>query len=453
MATKASDLPRSSGLSYQELLDTDPVAPPAVLRLENPYQSELTSVPVSRYADPNYHQLEMQNLWARVWQMACREEEIPQVGDYILYEIGPFSIIVVRTKQGIQAHHNVCRHRGRRLKDFDGHTANFICPFHGFSWNLDGSVRGITSDWDFPQIDKSEFGLTPVQADTWGGWVFINMDLTAGPLADFIHDLAEHFEDWHPEARYIEAHVGKVMKCNWKAAQEAFMEAFHVITTHPQLLAGIGDENSQYDVWGNLSRAITPNATPSPHIKWDPTQQDVLEAVSMRDLDGPDMPALPAGTTARAAMAAMAREGLQSIVGQDVTLSDAELSDSIYYTQFPNFHPWGGTNRIVYRFRPWGNRHDRCLMECYYLSPFAGERPAPAKMHFLGEDDPWIDAPELGMLAKVFTQDTFNLPQVQAGLESAPFDEVVFASYQESKLRHFHDLLTQWVDQPASVEG
>ena len=223
------------------------------------------------------------------------------------------------------------------------------------------------------------------------------------------------------------------------------MEAFHVITTHPQLLAGIGDENSQYDVWGNLSRAITPNATPSPHIKWDPSQQDLLEAVSMRDLDGPEMPKLPDGVTARAAMAAGIRTGMQQIMGPDVVLSDAELSDSIYYTQFPNFHPWGGTNRIVYRFRPWQDRHDRCLMECYFMSPFQGERPPPAPLHLLGEDDPWTDATELGMLAKVFTQDTFNLPQVQAGMESAQFDEVVFANYQETKLRHFHDLLSEWI--------
>jgi len=446
MATTAQDLNRSAGISYQELIRQDDVPPPAALTLENPYHSDTTSVPVSRYADSAFHDLEMQNLWARVWQMACREEEIPEVGDYIVYEIGHFSILVVHTKTGIKAHHNVCRHRGRRLKDFDGHAANFICPFHGFSWNLDGSVRGITSDWDFPHVDPDTFGLNAVQADTWGGWVFINMDMNAGSLSEFVKDLADQFDYWKPQDRYIEAHVGKVMKANWKAVQEAFMEAFHVVTTHPQLLAGIGDENSQYDAWGNLSRAITPNATPSPHINWDPSEQDLLEAVSMRDLDGPDMPKLPDGVRARSAMAAGVRGMMQPLFGEDVVLSDAELSDSIYYTQFPNFHPWGGTNRIVYRFRPWQNRHDRSLMECYYLSPFQGERPPPAPIHILGEDEPWTNATELGMLARVFTQDTFNLPQVQLGLESAQYDEVVLANYQETKLRHFHDLLSKWVE-------
>ncbi len=446
MSTPAKARDRSAGISYQELLDSDLVPPSDVLRLENPYQSTLTSVSVERYRSRAFHELEMQRLWPRVWQMACREEEIPEVGDYALYEIGRFSIIVVRTRDGIRAHHNVCRHRGRRLCDFDGHAASFICPFHGFSWHIDGSLRSVTSEWDFPQIDKNDFDLTPLLCDTWGGWVFVNMDVNAKPLADFLGDLPAHFSVWEPEKRYIEAHVGKVMKCNWKLCQEAFMEAFHVINTHPQLLAAIGDENSQYDAWGNFSRAITPNGTPSPHIRWNPSEQEMFESATMRPLDGPPSPEVPQGMSARALLGAGARENLKKIVGEDhPALSDAEVQDSIYYTLFPNFHPWGGFNRIVYRFRPWQDRHDRSLMECYYLSPYAGERPPPAKLHLLGEDEPWTDAPELGLLAKVFTQDTFNLPNVQLGLEAAQFDEVVFARYQETKLRHFHDLLSQWV--------
>jgi hypothetical protein len=84
-------------------------------------------------------------------------------------------------------------------------------------------------------------------------------------------------------------------------------------------------------------------------------------------------------------------------------------------------------------------------MECYYLSPFSGTRPAPAPMHWLGEDEPWTNAPELGMLAKVFTQDTFNLPKVQLGLQAAQFDSIVLANYQETKIRHFHHLLAQYI--------
>jgi phenylpropionate dioxygenase-like ring-hydroxylating dioxygenase large terminal subunit len=445
MATNPAKPDRSAGISYQDLIAADAVPATNALALENPFRGGPTTVPIARYTSRSFHELEMQKLWPRVWQMACREEEIPRVGDYSLYEIGHHSILVVRTTQGIQAHHNVCRHRGRRLCDFDGHAPSFICPFHGFSWNLDGSLRSVTSEWDFPHIDQNNFDLTPVRCETWAGWVFINMDMNAEPLARFLGDLLAHFAPWTPEDRYIEAHVGKIMNCNWKLCQEAFMEAFHVITTHPQILSGTGDENSQYDAWGNFSRAITPNGTPSPHLRHQPAQQDLLEAVMMRHLDDPPAPQVPEGMTARAMLAAGARANLQAIFGDQRTIADAEVSDSIYYTLFPNFHPWGGYNRIVYRFRPWQDRHDQSLMECYYLSPFKGERPAPAKLHLLGEDEPWTDAPELGLLAKVFTQDTFNLPNVQRGLQAAQFDAVTLARYQESKLRHFHALLERWL--------
>ena len=436
---------QSSGISYQELIAADAVAPPETLKKTSRFESPLVSVPVERYTSQAFHDLEMQKLWPKVWQMACREEEIPQVGDYNLYEIGSHSIIVVRTKEGIRAHHNVCRHRGRKLCDADGHASSFICPFHGFSWHTDGSLRGITSPWDFPQIDQADFNLTPVQADTWGGWVFINMDMNAEPLSDFLGVLPEHFAVWEPEKKYVEAHVAKIMPCNWKLVQEAFSEAFHVIATHPQILAGTGDENSQYDAWGNVSRAITPNGTPSPHLRFKPTEQQLLDAVMMKDLDSPPLMEVPEGSTARAVLAATARANLAAVVGEQASLSDACLNDSIYYTLFPNFHPWGGYSRIVYRFRPYKNRCDQSVMECYYLSPFAGERPPPAKTHWLSVDQDWTEATELGMLAKVFQQDSFNLPRVQEGLEAAQFDEVVFANYQETKLRHFHHTLAKYL--------
>jgi len=99
-------------------------------------------------------------------------------------------------------------------------------------------------------------------------------------------------------------------------------------------------------------------------------------------------------------------------------MSDSEMMDSLDYTLFPNMHPWGAFNRIVYRFRPNGDDHRSAIMEVIFLSPFQGERPPPAPMHELGEDEPWTNAPELGVLAKVFEQDTFNMCNIQLGLET-----------------------------------
>jgi hypothetical protein len=211
------------------------------------------------------------------------------------------------------------------------------------------------------------------------------------------------------------------------------------------MLPGIGDANSQYDAWDTFSRAITPNMTPSPHLDWQPTEQDMLDSMLTRSLDAEPVIRVPEGMTARRLLAQMTRMQLQASVPSVQELTDAELADSFYYTVFPNFHPWGAYNRIVYRFRPAGNDPDRCSMEVMYLSPFRGRRPPPARIHWLGEDESWTNAPELGFLARVFDQDTANLANVQRGLHAAQHSHVTFGAYQETKLRHFHALLERAV--------
>jgi len=115
---------------------------------------------------------------------------------------------------------------------------------------------------------------------------------------------------------------------------------------------------------------------------------------------------------------------------------------------FPNFHPWGSFNQIVYRFRPNGDNPEECIHECMYMapSPDGENRPPPAPIHWLGPDDDWVDAPELGMLAKVFNQDVVNMPEVQRGLKMLKDPHVIFANYGETKVRHFEELLSRWVE-------
>jgi hypothetical protein len=300
-------------------------------------------------------------------------------------------------------------------------------------------------------LRPAEWKLPQAKVGTWGGFVFINPDENAGPLDEYLGpELTSQFARWPLERRYAQAHVAKILRCNWKVAQEAFMEAYHVVATHPQLLAGIGDANSQYDAWGNFSRAITANGTPSPHLSWKPSEQQMFDAMVDRRLDEPPLAEVGGGLTARVVSAMGGREMLRPVVGAGIDqLSDAEMVDSFYYTVFPNFHPWGSYNRIVYRFRPYGIDVDQAIMECMYLAPYReGEKPPPAQIHWLGADDDWCDAPELGFLARVFNQDVFNLPKVQLGLKAAKKKTVTFARYQETKLRHFHMLLENAVARP-----
>lgn len=444
--TLASDRPsraRSEGISYQQLLDTDTHVVPDCLREESaPFQGD-QDVPVAYYTGRDHHEMEKEKLWSRVWQFACREEHIPEAGDTYVYEIADRSYLVVRGPDGaIRAFPNACLHRGRALRDAAGRTPELRCSFHGFCWNLDGSLKQVPCPWDFPQIDEEAFDLPQVRVATWAGFVFVNPDPDAEAFEDFLGVMAEHFARWDLESRFVEVHVAKRIACNWKIAQEAFSEAFHVVATHPQLLPGIGDANSQYDVWGNVSRAITPNGTPSPHLSWVPTEQEMFDSMVDRRLDEDPVLSVPDGMTARQLSAQASREALRPIVGASIDqYSDAELVDSLDYSLFPNFHPWGGFNRIVYRFRPNGDDHRTCIMECLYLSPFDGERPPPAPVHWLDFDDDWMAADELGSLARVFDQDSFNMPRVMAGLLSATKPGLTLGLYQESKLRQFYALL------------
>jgi phenylpropionate dioxygenase-like ring-hydroxylating dioxygenase large terminal subunit len=437
---------RCSGLSYQELLDTDTRPVPEVLRWQSARDLPEARVPIARYTQQVFHDLEVEKVWKKVWQMACREEEIPEPGDHVVYEIADLSLIVVRGRAGaIRAFHNVCLHRGRQLRDAGGRVAELRCPFHGWTWDLDGRLTTLPCRWDFPHVDRDEYALPEAKVGTWGGFVFVNFDPGCESLASYLGDLPRHFEAWPLEQRTKEAHVAKVLPCNWKVAQEAFMEAYHVVATHPQLLPGIGDANSQYDAWDHFSRAITPNMTPSPHLDWQPSEQDQLDSLLTRSLDAEPMFRVPDGMSARQMLAQITRMQLQGAVPGIQDVSDAELADSFYYSVFPNFHPWGAYNKIVYRFRPYRSDPHRCIMEVIYLAPFRGRRPKPAPVHWLADDEDWTKAPELGFLTRVFNQDTFNLGRVQQGLRAAAHSHVTFGQYQETKIRHFHALLDRYL--------
>ena len=451
---------RSPGVSYQDLLDADTHPVPDVLRLQSPRYLGSADIPVERYTSREWHRREVDQLWSRVWQFACRTEHIPDPGDYIVYDIAELSYIVVRqADHTIKAYPNACLHRGRQLKEYDGHCSELRCPFHGFAWRLDGTLADVPAAWDFPHVDQrpDDFTLPECSVGTWAGFVFINPDPDATPLEAYLGEIIDQFEVWDLENRFVEAHVSRIINANWKIAQEAFCEAYHVNATHPQILSYLGDVNSQVDVWDHCSRVITPGGTPSPLLNYATSEQDMLRGMLDVRVDQEAPVTVAEGQTARAVLADMSRERWRAAAGDRVDqMSDSEMMDSIDYTVFPNFHPWGAFNRIAYRFRPNGDDHRSSIMECFFLSPFKDERPPPAKEHRLGVDDPWSDAPQLGMLAKVFEQDVFNMAKVQKGLETTRKPGATFSIYQESKIRWLHDLLGKWVgdittDAPVSV--
>ena len=439
--------------SVGELLraDSRPVPPP--LLEHRPSTLGTHDVHTSAYTSQEIHDLEVEKLWKKVWQWACRLEEIPNVGDHVVYDVAHLSVIVVRVEEGndpgaVKAYYNVCLHRGTQLRVTDGNVPAFRCPFHGWTWNLDGSIDWIACEWDFPQVDRSTFGLPEVKVDTWEGFVFVNFDDNCEPLLAYLENLPDHFKHFPLEDRFIAIHVERTMPANWKVTMGAFIEAYHSVVTHPQILPYTGDANTQYDIYDRHSRMITPFAVASPHIGGRNYEQvEILKTLrSYRGGDADEL-VLPEGDRARPYAAADARNRIGAIAGADLSnVCDALMVDAVEYFVFPNFMPWAAYGSpIQYRFRPNGDDVNSCLMTVMMLMPFAGERPPAAKVQKIASDRPWTDAPQLGGLCGIFEQDTSNLYRIQKGLRASAKKTVTLGEYQEARIRHFHQTVDRYL--------
>ncbi|MBR9911788.1 MAG: aromatic ring-hydroxylating dioxygenase subunit alpha [Gammaproteobacteria bacterium] len=446
---------RCQGTSYQDLLDLEEVEVPAYLRENtNPYMGD-EDLDVARWVEREYHELEKEKLWPKVWQMACREEDIPEVGDHHIYEVINQSVIVVRSSANeIKGFINSCLHRGRILRDDDGCVQEFKCPFHGATWSLDGEFKGIPCQWDFRHFEEKDMRLPQVKVGTWGGFVFINFDENAEPLEEFLKPLPEHFARFPLHDYYKGAHVQRVVQCNWKVGAEAFMESFHTIATHREILTFTGDANSQYDTFGdNVSRSVTPMGVASPHLPGvteADTMRDILELSGRMATDSADGHEMPEGLTARKYVAETNRKMFSDIIGEsldDATMS--ELEDAILYSAFPNFQVWTGYHgNIVYRFLPNGDDHNSCIFETMLLMryPKGSKRPESAQKTVLRPDQAFSEAKELGGLGPVFDQDDSNMPAVQRGMLASKKGAVSLASYQESRIRHMHQTIDKYLN-------
>jgi phenylpropionate dioxygenase-like ring-hydroxylating dioxygenase large terminal subunit len=455
------------GPTYREILESDGHPIPEYLELAWQDLGN-DNIPIERYISPDFAKLEVERLWRRVWQMVCREEDIPKPGDHVVYDIVEDSFLITRAKDGsIKALQNTCLHRGRRLRGRDGRVPEFRCPFHGLTWSLDGDLKDLPSAWDFEHLDRSKMCLPQAKVGTWGGYVFINMDPDCEPLEEHLGVLPDHFKDTAYENRVKTAHVAQILPCNWKVGLEAFLEAWHLTQTHPQSAPSAGDITTQVDLYGDtIARTLTPVGVASPsligveeqdiydnYLEGRTFYQERLGVTGTKDITKEGVEAeLPEGMTARQKITQEIRRTVGAAMGAD--LSDKPpylLVDALEYFVFPNFVPWAQeqTNQ-VYRFRPNGLDPDSCIAEIMFLTPVPEgvERPKPAKIHWLEPGQDWAYATELGRLTSTVNQDTLNLPEVQRGLKALARsqDSIPLASYQESRIRHFHHTLAKWVE-------
>ena len=519
MAETVSKGVRTMDEAFAQLLEADTHGDHIIdaWRRNSPMPPGPSLIPVARYIDRKYHELEKEHLWGKCWQVAAHEDDFANVGDVVPYDIADKSYLIVRSgEEDYKAFYNACLHRGRKLRETPSKSLDELrCPFHGWAWNLDGSLKQVPCAYDFAGMKRDEESLPEIKLARWGRFIFVNPDPEAEPLEDFLGDFSTNFELFPYDNRFKQAHVAKVVKANWKVVQEAFMESYHVLMTHPQILTGgANDLCTKYDAFENYSRAIRCGALETKGMpSWEayegengatclrhplngwlyekiaegvvqvttPKGKSGTFTVDAQYIDGeltdanPHMTLWAGGcqlpednTTARmkdripkAVRNAVGSDASPRVIGAEMQrqmlkgvvpsvadrIPDIELNASTFFTVFPNWHPWGSFNLINYRFRPNGDNHDECIMECMSLAPIpeSGAYEPAREIHWLGVDEDWTNAPELGMLTKIFNQDLRNLPYVYAGMKTTARENLRIGDYNELKLRHWHNLYAQQI--------
>ena len=433
---------RAPGPTLHEQLLADPTPPPWPLLEQAPAFLGDVDVPYTNYTSPQYAAAEHDHLWSKTWQWACHLDHIPEPGDFYVYDVGYHSALVVRANDGtIKAYYNACMHRGTQLRrpGTCGSARELKCPFHGWTWSLDGQLIDVPDRWDFPHVSDESHRLAEMPVDVFAGFVWVNFDPDAEPLSTYLGVLPAHFAEFGIEDRYIETHIRKRLPCNWKAAIEAFLEAYHVRETHAT--GQLGDEvTTQYDVFApNISRFIHTTALDSPQRPQPRTEAEILAAAGgSRSRTAP--PELPEGMRARDVIAEHVQAEMSETYGHDFShLSQSITLDSIEYFCFPNsfFFP-GLSLPMVYRFRPDPDDVDVSYFDLLMLRPrpLDGDVPSPPEVLELGVDDSYTVAEGLGRLGRVYDQDTANMAAQTRGFRSSRKRGQTLGNYQESRGRH-----------------
>jgi phenylpropionate dioxygenase-like ring-hydroxylating dioxygenase large terminal subunit len=439
----------------------------AVLAKEQPRPD---FVPASDYIDPDFLQLEQERLWPNTWQMACREEEIAKVGDYVTYEIAGESIVVIRVAENkIKSYFNVCLHRGRRLQEGAGNVEGFYCRYHGWTWNLDGENTFIQDPEDWagcPGVDKKSLSLKETLIDTWGGFVFINMDLEAKPLAEYLKPVQEYLDPFELHKMRYHWYVSLKVPCNWKVGLEAFNEGYHVYTTHPQVRT-INDDITRSFTYGDHSNfnysTAKPGGCPSPRTGL-PEPDDYREAIiNMYDALTVQLDAMwtkrdqeavrglrdcPAGMSAQEAWMKAYELIKASWEASGAGFPPATLEDlakaGMNWHIFPNLiilPQFCGA--LVYRARPDGDNPDHCIFDVYSIQRYAEGAEPPLQRRYMWEPEEYKQFGD--EISIIQAQDFPNMSEVQQGMKSRGFEACRPNPMQESAVYNLHRVIHRYL--------
>jgi phenylpropionate dioxygenase-like ring-hydroxylating dioxygenase large terminal subunit len=436
--------------------------------------SEPLTYPVEAHLSREYAAQEFDKLWSKVWQMAGRVEELPDVGSYITYDIGVESILIVRkSPDELKAYFNVCPHRGRRLVSTPpganhacGKTARFVCGFHGWTVNLDGKNCFVLDEQDWKgALTDDRTSLTEVKVDTWGGWVYINMDPNCVSLREFLEPAASILDPFEFNKMRYKWRQWVIYPANWKTSLEAFMEPYHVAATHSQLLkygnyyayskpfglhgvSGFDERDPALRKTGGTSNMRAGSGLDPRQSTYDLAKENydtVNHASTTETLVNAAkrlVEELPEGTPASDVIkhwyaSARADDAKRGVIWPTLTPEQMSTAGLAWHI-FPNQSVLqGATFALCYRARPNSADPDQCIFEVYAIERFPeGEEPKTK----------WVYAePTAEKWGPVLAQDFSNMSEVQKGMKSRGFRGPLPNPHQEQKVTNFHRNLANYM--------
>ena len=194
---------------------------------------EATVPPKALYTSPEILALEQSRIFDKGWQCAGRADEIPAVGDYMCFELGPQPVIVIRDQDGtVHARANVCRHRMMRLAEGRGNTRKFTCPYHAWTYNLQGELVAAPHMDRTACFENSDLGLATVRCEIFQGWIYLTLDQGLPSIADQLAPLVPMIERYQQQDYVTIFSEEHVWNTNWKCLTENFMESYHLPVAH-----------------------------------------------------------------------------------------------------------------------------------------------------------------------------------------------------------------------------
>jgi len=440
------------------------------------------SLATGRYVDEAFLKLEFEKLWSTVWQVACRVDAIPNENDYTVYKIGDREVIVLRAANDeIKAYHNVCPHRGTALADGQGTYANgkIICPFHGWRWDTQGENEYVLERQEFKKgkLEQCDVALKTVHCRVFEGMVFINFAENPESFDAFIAPIRELMEGLViGEMRHYWWKTIDV-PANWKVAQEAFFEGYHVPATHPQLEPDGADQiygadpvdpehefNHHNVCYQSFERGhgrfYAGKSSPMKGNMRQFSKVDPVDAMADRLqllADGMDAQVLHADV-----------DLVRGLKGQEIPEDSnlgAEYVKALYTDAAARNRPmaapipehlemWGGElfmfpnicmlfsggNMMMYRSLPHPTDPNRCTFEIFSTTT-VGKDEQTARAEVIEVTD--MDDPEQVYL--IPRQDLGNIPRIQRGLKTRGVKRVWLASYNEQIILNMHRQLDEYL--------